>query len=245
MDEFFSTLGLREKEAETFLKLLSLGAQPVSVIAKHVGIPRSSMYFIMEKLQARGLIDVFERAGIRYVKCIPVKNIPDVLKAEERYIKHAQSLLQEKLPALQALESTISVLPKVKFNEGKEAVLSMYQSLARERRLYAFFNPAVVQSILPAAISVIADFLEEGGEAKEIVVDSKDGRAYRDRYHSRRHQIKIFPGSVTFLSDTILCKDRICMVTYGEDEIAAIEIFSQTLATTQRTIFEQLWESLV
>ena len=51
MQEIFTRLGLSAKETQTFLKLLELGAQPVSVVAKHVGIPRSTMYFIVDQLK--------------------------------------------------------------------------------------------------------------------------------------------------------------------------------------------------
>ncbi len=245
MDELFSKLGLNEKETETFMKLLPLGAQPISVIAKHVGIPRSSMYFIVEKLKGHRLIEEFERTGIKYVKCIPVKDIADVLKADERNIRETLLLLKEKLPTLETLENTLSVTPKVKFLEGKEAVMKMYESLAHDEQFYSFFNPAVVKSMVPAYLNIIPEILStHKGEAKEIIVDCKEARAYKNGFHSKRHQIKILPEAVKFLSDCIICKDRICMITYGENQVAAIEIFSTTLASTQRVVFERVWQSL-
>lgn len=36
MKDLFSTLSANEKEMQTFLKILELGAQPVSIIAKHL-----------------------------------------------------------------------------------------------------------------------------------------------------------------------------------------------------------------
>ena len=73
MQQLFACLGLSSKETQTFLKLLELGAQPVSVIAKHVGVPRSTMYFILERLRVIGLVEEFERSGIRYAKSVPVE----------------------------------------------------------------------------------------------------------------------------------------------------------------------------
>ncbi len=245
MDDLFSHFGLTKKEADTFLKLLSLGAQPISVVAKHVGIPRSSMYFVMEKLKRRRLIEEFERVGIKYVKCIPAKSIADVLKAEERNIKQVFLLLQEKLPTLEAVENTLSVTPKVKFSEGKESVMKMYESLMHEKELYVFFNPETVKRMMPSYLNIIHEIVKEhGSTAKEIAVDCAEARAYKRRFHSMRHHIKLLPKGVTFLSDSIICKERICMMSYGEHQIAAVEIFSPTLASTQRAIFEQVWNSL-
>lgn len=245
MNDLFSRLGLSVKETETFTKLLTLGAQPISVIAKQMGMPRSSMYFIVEKLKEHQLIEEFDQTGIKYVKCIPAKDIADVLKAEERNIKQTLLLLEEKLPALQALESTLSVTPKVKFSEGKDAVMKMYESLAQEKELFAFFNPETVKHMMPAYLNIIHEtVLEHGSRAKEIAVDCTEARTYKRKFQSTRHQIKILPKGATFLSDCIICEERICMISYGENQIAAIEIFSKTLASTQRTVFEQLWNSL-
>ena len=140
MDALFSRLGLTAKEAQTFLKLLPLGAQPVSVVAKHAGVPRSSMYFVIDRLKSRGLVEEFERAAVKYVKCIPVKDTADLLRTEERTIAQTIEVLEAKLPALQALENTLSVTPKVKFSEGCEAVMKVYESLSREKEFCTFFN---------------------------------------------------------------------------------------------------------
>ncbi len=245
MNALFTRLGLSAKETDVFLKLLPLGAQPVSVIARHAGIPRSSMYFVVEKLKQRRLVETFERAGIAYAKCIPAKSIADVLKAEERAITETMELLQEQLPALEAIENTLSVTPKVKFAEGREAVMNMYESLLSEKELCVFFNPQTVKRLMPAYLNIIHEAVHDhGGFAREIAVDCPEAHAYRRKFQSPRHHIKILPRGVLFLSDSIIAKERICMVSYGENQIAAVDIFSATLASTQRAIFDQVWDSL-
>jgi sugar-specific transcriptional regulator TrmB len=245
MEDLLSRLGLTAKEQATFMKLLTLGSQPISVIAKHVGIPRSSMYFIIEKLKERRLVEVFERTGITYVKCIPVKDIADVLRTEERNIKQILLLLEEKLPVLQAMENTLSITPKVKFSEGRDAVMKAYESLVQSRELLAYFNPEIVMRLMPAYLSIIHEAVQEhGSSAKEILVHSEGAEVYQRKYQSERHQIRLLPGGVTFLSDCIIADEKICMINYGEKQIAAVELFSPNLAATQRTLFELVWKSL-
>ncbi len=245
MDALFARLGLTRKETDIFLKLLTLGAQPVSIVAKHAGVPRSSMYFVIDRLKDRRLVETFERKGITYVKCIPVRDIADVLKAEERTIAQTLHLLEEKLPELMTLENTLSVTPKVTFSEGKDAVMKMYASLVRERDFYSLFNQEILQTVIPEYRTLIPDILKENaGSAKELIVHGDAAQAYQKEFQSKRHQIKLLPKHVTFLSDCILCRDRMCMITYGENQVAAIEIFSSTVVQTHRAVFETLWESL-
>ncbi len=244
MHTLLRRFGLTRKESDVFLTLLSLGAQPVSVVAKHAGIPRSSMYFVLDRLREAQLIEEFERAGVKFVKCVPVQSLKDILMTRERQIRQTLDLLEEELPKLTAMESSMSITPKVKFSEGREAVMRMYESLLGEKDYCTFFNPAVVSKMLPEYYEQIPTALREaGGKARELLVRCPEATAYRDRYASPRHQIRLLPEGMTFSSDCILCGDRICMVAYGERQVSAVEIFAPPLAETQRALFEQLWKT--
>lgn len=245
MQDLFTRLGLTKKETEVFTKLLTLGAQPVSVIAKHVGMPRSSMYFILDKLKEHQLIEEFERAGITYVKCIPVADIAGVLRRKEKEIRQTLQVLEETLPALQAMERTLSIMPKVRFIEGSTAVSKMYESLKNEHEFAVFFNPESVQNFMPEYLPIIHQVVKESSaNAREIAVESPLATDYQKKYRTLRHQIRLLPKGRTFASDCLICKDRVCMVNYGEGQIVAVEISSENLARTLLTVFDQAWSSL-
>ncbi len=228
---------------QTFLTLLELGAQPVSVIARRVGVPRSSMYLILDDLKKLQLAEEFEREGIKYFKCIPVRNIADVLKAKERKTHQTLELLEDKLPELEALENKLSITPKVKFFEGKEAVMKMYEEVLKEKGFYAFFHPKLVKRVMPEYYHKVAETLKKNkGRAKEFMVDCPEAQEYKKRFGSKNHQVKILPKRAVFASDTIITGDKIYMISYGEKEVSATEIFNTSLAKTQRIIFEELWE---
>src|SRR3990167_8450637 len=101
MKQLFQNLGADEKEMRIFLKLLELGAQPVSIIAKHMNMARSSMYTMLDRLKALQLIEEFERGGIKYVKCIPLKNLKAVLEDRAKDIEKTIDSLQKELPELE------------------------------------------------------------------------------------------------------------------------------------------------
>ncbi|MEK7126732.1 MAG: helix-turn-helix domain-containing protein [Patescibacteria group bacterium] len=245
MKDLFKNLGIDEKGTEVFLKLLELGAQPVSVIAKFVGVPRPTMYLILDELKACGLVDELFRNGIKYYKCVAVKSLQNLFKVKESEIQYSLELFQEKLPELFALENKLSITPKVKFHEGKEAVSRMYEEVFGAKDFCAFFNPEMVGRIMPVYLKKIPEEIRRNRyKARELLVDSKMARAYKKAYNSSSHQIKILPKGMVFHSDTMLCKDRIFMVSYGENNISAVEIINKSLADTQKAMFEQLWKSL-
>ena len=242
MKQLFTNLGLSEKERQSFLKLLEFGAQPVSIIAKQLDTPRSTMYLILEKLTKTGLVEEFERSGVKYFKCIPVKNIKDVLLTQESKIHQILEILEDSLPELEALENKLSITPKIKFYEGKDAVMKMYKEVLKENKWDAIFNPKLVKNVIPEYHYQIPDTLKANkGTAREIMVASKEADEYKKLYKSNIHQIKIFPKKLKVNSDTIICKEKIYMVSYRESEISGTEIFNPSLADTQRIIFEEVW----
>lgn len=242
MKELIKKLGANEREAETFLKLLELGAEPASVIARFMHVPRSTMYLILEQLGKLGLVTEFERMGMKYFKCISVESIAAVLTLREDEIKRTREILGEKLTDLRALENKLSVTPKVKFFEGEEAVMAMYESVLNEKGFYAFFNPGVENRVMKIYLEKVEKAIKANKiKVKEFVVDCKEGREYFARAFSVNHKIKILPKNAKFDSDTVICDDRICMVSYGQKDVSAVVIWNDALVATQKVMFEELW----
>lgn len=245
MKTLFQNLGTNEKEMQAFLKMLELGAQPVSVIAKYMNIPRSSMYVTLEKLKKLQLIEEFERNGITYVKCIPVREIADILKTRERTIEQTLRELEKTLPELEQLENKLSITPTVRFYEGKKAVMKMYEEVIRENGFVAFFNPVSVLALMPEYYYKVGDMLKKNkGRAKEFLVPGPEAERYKKRFTSPFHQIKFLPKSTLFYSDTLLCRDTIYMISYGDKTVSGTGVRNSALAQTQRVIFETLWETV-
>lgn len=245
MKTLFKNLGLDEKETAALLKMLELGAQPVSIIARYVGVPRSSMYVVLERLEKLQLIEHFNRNGVTYFKSISPAELGEFLQNQEKKIERTIALFQEKLPHLEALENKLSITPRVRFFEGKTGAAKMYEEVLKEKEFYAIFNPRLVKRAMPEYFYKVAEALQEkSGRAKELIFDCSEGREYQKRFHSQEHQIKLLPVGMDFSSDTIICKNKIYMIAYGEGQISAIEIVNPSLAQTQRVFFDELWGRL-
>lgn len=242
MKQFFKNLGLNDKEINCYLKMLELGAQPASVIAKYSSVPRSSVYIFLDELKKNGFVEEFERASIKHYRAISAGEIAMLLKAKEKQLEQTQDLYMEALPDLERLENRLSITPQVKFFEGRNNLAKVYEEVLKEEEFYAYFNPALVKQYMPQYHETIPETLKSnGGKAKELLVDCQEAQQYQQNFQSQKHQIKILPKKLKFQSDTIICRDKIYMISYGEDQVSAIEIFNSSLATTQRQIFEQLW----
>jgi sugar-specific transcriptional regulator TrmB len=245
MRKIFEILGVTEKEQDLFLQLLQLGAQPASVIAKKVGVPRSTAYLFLENIKSSGLVQVFEHKGIKYFKSISPKEIPTLLQEKESRIQKAKNDFQEYLPQLEKMESTFSITPKVQFYEGKDAIRKMYKKIFYEKETLAFANIQKISKISPENISIISEHIQRNeGRAKELLSDSKTAREYKKKYQSPFHEIKILSKGEGFSSDMIIGKDTLYLFSYGENEITGTEIFNPDLAHSHRVLFMELWNRL-
>ncbi len=245
MRDIFAPFGFSDKESSVLLKLIELGAQPVSVIARHAGVPRSSMYFILERLEQSGFVQAFERAGIRYVKAIPVHSMPDMLYGQQRQIALAAEALEAKLPELMKLENALSITPTVRFIEGKKAVSKMYDGLVRMQRDFcALMNPEALHEVMPSHYESLAKMVAGSGvKVRELLVRCEEATRYKKKYASARHQIRLLPEGMSFPSDTIIADDQLYMIACGDNQVCATVIVSHSLAATQQAVFNELWSN--
>jgi sugar-specific transcriptional regulator TrmB len=242
MKELIINLGTDERGAQTFLKLLELGAQPVSVIARYMNVPRPTMYLMLEELKKIGLVQEFERNQMKYFKCIPVQELENLLEAKEADLKRTRQLYEVNLSDLESLENKLSVTPKVKFYEGEGAVMKVYEEVIKEKSFCAFFNPGVDNKVMQIYFKKVEEAIRaKKMKVKEFVIDCKKGREYFAQANTSNHKVKILPKRVGFDSDTIITDEKIYMFSYGEKEVAAVEIWNKALAETQRAMFEELW----
>lgn len=243
--ELLLQFNLRPREADAFIELVQMGARPISVWAKHMGIPRSSMYVVAEKLKTEGLVMEFERHGTALIKAVELEKIKFLLERRRSIIEVTIETLQRILPELQKLEHNLSITPKVTFYEGKERVMQAYDDVLKEASFRAFFNPTRVKNAMPEYHDKIPENLKKHrGSAKELVINCADGWAYQEKYNSHFHEIKLLPRGMTFDSDTIITVDRIYMIGYGTTDIVATEIHNAELAETQAVLFDLVWAGI-
>lgn len=239
----FTQFNLDEKEIGAFLELVKIGASPVSKWARHAKVNRTSMYVMLERLLKTGLVSTFIHNNVQYVQPIAVSKITTLLDQRQRAIETTKSIFNNELPELLALEKINAVLPKVQFYEGRLRVEAMYEEVIKEKSFCAFFHPQRVKTMMPGYYHKIPLAIRNnGGTAKELLVNCKDAIDYKKLYASDRHKIAVLPKGIIFSSDTIITRDKIFLVGYGKDTVVGTEIWNTELAQTQSTLFGLLWD---
>jgi sugar-specific transcriptional regulator TrmB len=81
--EALETLGINKKEADLYTKLLALGAQPASILARRLNIPRSTAQFLAESLVQKGVASKQKTRNVIHYQPIDPEELPQLLKSKK------------------------------------------------------------------------------------------------------------------------------------------------------------------
>src|SRR3989344_2373291 len=129
-------IGLSPKEATIYLALLKQGSATISALGVATGMPRTSLYSILPKLQSRGVVYHGKVKNHTEWKCLTPK---------ELYRKYKENLnnFEEALPNLENIFENRTIAPKISpitYYENLTGVKKVYEdilTLPKEERVYS------------------------------------------------------------------------------------------------------------
>jgi sugar-specific transcriptional regulator TrmB len=86
--DYFTALGFSQREADIYLTLYKLGAQPASTIAKYIELERTYVYKALMEFARKDLVAVTTRSGVKYFF------IPDI-SILKNYVLREESRLEK------------------------------------------------------------------------------------------------------------------------------------------------------
>ena len=125
-----SDLGFSDKETRVYLALLSLGRGTVSAIARAAGINRTTGYNILDVLVSKGLARISGKEPKEEYVAESPSVIPALLKQKIANYKTQLEKAMTLVPRLKTIHN-LADRPKVKFYEGQEGYLTVYENILK------------------------------------------------------------------------------------------------------------------
>ncbi|NOS66772.1 MAG: hypothetical protein HOO67_00155 [Candidatus Peribacteraceae bacterium] len=234
--------GFTEKEAKIYLAVLALGEAPVSRVAAHTHLKRTTAYPVVENLKERGILTVTKKRGIQYVSAIAPRILIDRLK-------QSAQLAEEALPALMQMAYTSPLKPRIRFFEGIEGLKEIlrefsysteptmgftdYEQMPKE--LLAFIRSTVVPQRIklsnPVKLIATRNQINLGVQKDDIV-------------HYSEHRLVEFPaGQKNPIEILIYEKSKIAFLSFTKDELFGMIVDSAAIYETMKNIFMLLWQN--
>lgn len=124
---FLKSFGLNDNEIKIYLHLLSRGPMIASMIAKKLGMNRSSTYSALQALKEKQVIVDFEKNKVTYFKGIEPEDFRELCEKKEREIKKLKNNAEDIIDNLEKIREqqvapAFDIEGKIAYYEGIDAV---------------------------------------------------------------------------------------------------------------------------
>ncbi len=246
MDKLIQTLkgvGLQDKEAKTYLSLLRLGPQPVSVTAKKNGLNRSSCYAILERLLQKGFVEKVIQENNTSFQAVEPIYVLDQLKTKQYELESNIENLGLALKDFDQLKGGYEVKPKVVFFQdetGLQNVLENTFSSSEPLRCYAALDE--LSSMLPKYMPLYYQKrVKQGLRVRAMYPATEKSYLHKKRDKNELRESRLIPKEFNFHLDIMIYDHKVVITSLKEKFGVLIE--SKQMAEAQKHIFDLIWKS--
>jgi len=240
-------IGLTNGEAKTYMALLRLGSSTTGPIAKQAQISRSKIYFILDKLEKKGLASHTDRNGITYFQAVEPLKIEDYFKKKEDQFERTKSEFTKFLPELQSYYVQSEHAQQVKIYQGLDGLKSAHEHtyLKLKSGEYYYYLGIPAHQPEPHNRYWKKDHMrriEVGIKCKMLFNRDTDKATLRNRNSYKGCDARYMPTGIKTPAYFLIYKDTVMIAISSEDPLA-IEIVSQEIADSFKAYFEQFWKN--
>lgn len=239
-------LGLSNKELQFYEACFLLGPSTIPEIAAKAKLERSTAYLLAtELLEKKFINEDFSQYKKRFTTISPRK-IQVLLAAKQRFLQKQELLLNDVLPELDAIYQKQEQQPQIKFYKGTQGVRSVWRDvLSTKNEILLWTNQAHENKFFSQEFHdrFIEERINKQIPIRALAVNNLLGKKLLEKDEASLRHSKLLPIHTSFSAETYLYDNKIATLDYNGDIIAII-IESRAISSTQKAIFEMMWESL-
>lgn len=247
LENLLETCGFNSTEQKVLLHLIGHGESIASVIAKQIGIKRTTVYATLDELARLGVVGKNRRDKVSYFSVASSTIFTKVLEEQARQkfeeTKTATKLLERELKTRKP-ELALGVF-QIRSFESLEAVYVQLEDALLGGDFCAIFNPQV--AFKGPFKDLVTSFLWETAKTKptirEIAVAGSEAKWYLKQIKNPNHHVRLLPDNSRIFSDMIFVRGSLIFNHYDSKQETSIKITEKNLYHSMMTIFERLWES--
>jgi len=247
LSNLLKSFRLTSKETKIFMKVLELGAQPASNIARMCEMPRNTVRSILDGLVKKGLMVKTRRANTQYYATEKKENLI-------RAIKHKKMRMEEEMDSqielLEAYGDELSTRhwaksrPRITFYEGIAGLEKVYEdTLTSKTGLKSWASCADMFEAMPEYFQTYFKRRAKNGiPMRSIHPDEPNGRELVKNDVAELRESALVPMDKFYWTPEIqMYNNKINIVSWKEK--LGIIIESEEIADAFRTIFDMSFEA--
>ncbi|MFA5948380.1 MAG: helix-turn-helix domain-containing protein [Candidatus Gracilibacteria bacterium] len=253
LGERLCQIGFTKKESNIYLELLKIGPQAVSVIAKRVGLNRSSTYSILKSLIKKGVLSYHKNNRVQYFSANDPNCLIGYVDRKCQTYDYYRNEILNIVPKFRDLKGNFTFkAPVISYFEGIEGVKHVMHDALTANEEFLSFIP------LDKWLSFgLKDFLLEYKDfkmmnnkikLKVIVPDNNDVKIFFNENYSDFPELteilylKDFFGSDIFENQVNVYNDKVAIIQLESGKEYAVIIQSKDIHLMHRMFFELCWK---
>ncbi|QQR84193.1 hypothetical protein IPJ72_03335 [Candidatus Peregrinibacteria bacterium] len=239
-------LGLSNNQIDVYISLLSVGTAPASSIARRLNIPRTTAKYTCQQLVNKGLIvDTNKNGGFIYTAKSP-EYLHELVKKEHEQVSQKGIALDQIMGELKKLQNPQSILPKMRFYEGLDGLIEMFNDVLRDNKPIN-----AVLCIPDDAHPKLMEYIEKEYIPKRINLKTKARSIFNNNPRTLEYRkLDKKMNRITLLADQKEFPFEINYHVYGnkvafysgkESDMTGVIIENDFIAQNQFSIFKMAW----
>lgn len=234
IENSLKSIGFTSREIQIYLATLELGSSTVTPISIKAGFKRPYCYDILEDLKKRGFVNYIEKNGRRHYFA------EDPKKIETELIDNLSGF-QAVLPEIRSIFNTNESKPKIRYYEGKEGVISIYEENTKAKEILAIGSPNHLYEYLPKYFENHAkEAIKSKQIIKELITEDGSSAEYIKEFNKENQEVRLLPKGITFSTDLMIFDNKLALISFGS-ELHGVVIESSSIVDLQKTLFEIIW----
>ena len=255
VEQTLRDLGLNPNEVKIYLSLLPLEKSPASTLGYRTKLERTTARYTCRQLVKKGVIAEMRSGNTFYYRAESPDKLLYLLESEKKELQEKEAQTQRIMGMLKGMANPKTVLPKVRFYEGKHEIRDAYLTVVKELEpgdvLKSFAKPLDPESdplesypFIEQGISNRIDkeiFLQFITPKTEVAL-----KYYKEKDKDSLRETRFLPLEMADLvaTEITLAKNKIFIFSASDTSIFCFEAEQEDIAKTYHALFDLTWNSL-
>lgn len=242
-------IGLNENEISIYEALLNNGELSVGDIIRFTNLKRGDAYNKLYSLKKIGLIIQKQKGGKITFFPKPPTALLDISSNQIHTLQSSQKTLETLLPELMLNYSAISQKPAIRYFEGKSGLKQVYSLLNNSKEQEFLLIRSVNDHLRPELAKIIDAQIKKqvrlGIKTKTLTPYVKTTqKTFLEEDKLNLVERRIVPPNLLEIPAQIMIWGNTVAISTFKDVLLCTVIDNKAIATTFRTMFEFIWNSV-
>jgi sugar-specific transcriptional regulator TrmB len=204
-------------------------------------LKRGNAYYHLDNLEQRGLVEKqIERGRTRFIAKHP-EQLELLLAKQKAAIAAAEEELVRTLPELRNIFQLTMVKPGVKFYEGKEGIIKIYEQLLQQgKNIDSFEDKGEMSAYIPEYSSEYPSRRVKKNIFNRVIAPADNQINQNDPKFMRETRF-VPTAQFPFRMDIKISGGLVSLITFQKDDAVGILIENREVSDNFKILFEMVW----